>query len=268
VSHLADIQAGFHAYLVGDKKGASFVNQIVNDEKVGAEKRLGIYYDAYRLRIIEVLSNVYPNLKRLLGDAYFDQAARRYIDAYPSTYRNMRWVGDQMSLHLEQTLPEHPIAAEMATFEWALGLAFDAEDAPVLQLQDLTIVPPEEWSQLIFTFHPSMQILAFNWNVVEVWQALDSECSPPVAILLNGHCLVWRHMTNSYFRMLDDAELYAIQLVMNGGSFGEMCELLQQNNVDEQSAMNQAAQYLSQWINEELLSSFNQPTKHLTVLLT
>lgn len=260
MSHLADIQAGFQAYLMGGKKNASFVNQIVNDEKVGAEKRLGIYYDAYRLRIIEVLSNVYPNLKRLLGDAYFNQAARRYIDAYPSTYRNMRWVGDQMSLHLEQTLPEHPIAAEIATFEWALGLAFDAEDAPVLQLHDLAAVPPEEWAQLTFEFHPSIQILEFNWNVVEVWQALDSEDSLPDVAKSTGHCLVWRHMTNSYFRLLDDAELHAIQLVSNGGNFGEMCARLQQGFEDqeiaEQAAINQAAQYLSQWLNEELISTF------------
>lgn len=255
MSHLADIQAGFQAYLIGNEKSTSFINQIVNDEKVGAVKRLGIYYEAYRLRIIEALTNVYPNLKLLLGDAYFDQAARGYIDAYPSTYRNMRWVGDQMALHLEKTLPEHPIAAEMATFEWALGLAFDAEDAPVLQLQDLATVPPGEWAQLTFKFHPSMEILELNWNVVEMWQALDSEDSPPAVIPLKGHCLVWRHLTDAYFRLLEDAELDAIHMVMNGGSFGEMCELLQQDNVGEQAAMNQAAQYLSQWINEELLST-------------
>jgi hypothetical protein len=260
VSDLAEIQANFQAYLLGSKKADAFITQIVDDEKVGAAKRLGIYYDAYRLRIIEVLSNVYPNLKLLLGDAYFNQVARSYIDAYPSTYRNMRWVGDQMYLHLEKTLHEHPIAAEMAKFEWALGLAFDAEDAPVLQLQDLAAVPPEEWAQLTFEFHPSMQILEFYWNVVEVWQALDSEDSLPEVVQSKSHCLVWRHMTNSYFRLLDDAELNTIQLVSNHGNFGEMCVRLQQGfedqDVAEQAAINQAAQYLSQWLNEELISTF------------
>jgi len=256
VSHLSDIQAGFQAYLMGNEKGASFINQIVNDKDLGIEKRLGIYYDAYRLRIIEVLGNVYPNLKRLLGAAYFNQAARSYIDAYPSTHRNMRWVGDQMALHLEQTLPEHPIAAEMAKFEWLLGLAFDAEDAPVLQLEEIATLPPEAWGQLIFQFHPSMRMLELNWNAIEVWQALDNEDSPPALTQLKSHCLIWRHLTDSYFRLVEDAESDAIHLVMSGGSFSEMCELLQQHNVDEQAAMHQAAQYLSQWINEELLSTF------------
>ena len=39
------------------------------------------------------------------------------------------------------TQPQHPIAAEMAAFEWALSLAFDAEDASILSLQDLAEIP-------------------------------------------------------------------------------------------------------------------------------
>ena len=83
-------------------KAQSFTKQIVNDKKVGVKKRLGIYADAYRLRIIEALSNSYPILKALLGDDLFEQAARLYIDQYPSTYRNMRWVGDKMAEHLQE----------------------------------------------------------------------------------------------------------------------------------------------------------------------
>jgi hypothetical protein len=260
MSHLAEMQTEFQAYLLGHKQGAGFVKKIVDDKKVGAKLRLDIYYDAYRLRIIEVLGNVYPNLKQLLGDDLFEQSARAYIDVYPSTYRNMRWVGDKMALHLGNTLPQHPIAAEMAAFEWALGLAFDAEDAPVLQLQDLALIPPEQWADLKFSFHPSMQLLWFNHNVVEIWQALDSEETPPAVTEAGVHCLVWRHMSNSYFRQIDNAELHAIQFMSGGGNFAGMCAQLQQDNQDQEAAelaaMNQAAQYMSQWLNQELISLF------------
>jgi hypothetical protein len=262
MSHLAEVQANFQAYLLGHKQGDAFIKQIVDDKKVGAKLRLGIYYDAYRLRIIEVLSNVYPNLKQLLGDDLFEQSARAYIDVYPSTYRNMRWVGDKMALHLNNTLPQHPIAAEMATFEWALGLAFDAEDAPVLQLQDLAIIPPEQWADLKFNFHPSMRLLWFNYNVVEVWQALDNEDAPPAVMEAGSHCLVWRHMSNSYFRLIDNAEWHALQFMCGGGSFAGMCEQLTQECEDQEgaelAAMNQAAQYMSIWLSQELISAFDK----------
>ena len=254
MSHLAQLQSDFQAYLFDDVKGAAFKKQIINDKKVGAQKRLGIYYDAYRLRIIEALANAYPNLKKLLGDDLFDSSARSYIDLYPSTYRNMRWVGDKMSAHLKKTLTKHPIAAEMATFEWALGLAFDAEDAPVLSLQDLAAIPPENWADLRFNLHPSAQLLAFKWNVLTVWQALDVEEAVPKFKKINKPCLVWRQNMGSYFRTITEAELQAFHWVIAGASFGELCENLQENG-DAQNATIQAAQYLSAWIESGLLSN-------------
>ncbi|NOS97643.1 MAG: DUF2063 domain-containing protein, partial [Methylotenera sp.] len=137
MSHLAQLQADFQAYLLDDAQNSSFIKAVVDDKKVGASKRLSIYHDAYRLRIIEALATAYPKLNALLGDVLFDNIAREYISAYPSTYRNLRWYGSQMREHLLTTLPQHPIAAEMADFEWTLSLAFDAEDVPELTLQDL-----------------------------------------------------------------------------------------------------------------------------------
>jgi hypothetical protein len=252
MSNLAQLQSDFQAYLLDSSKGATFKKLIVNDKKVGVKKRLGIYSDAYRLRIIEALSNSYPILKALLGDDLFEQAARLYIDQYPSTYRNMRWVGDKMSEHLQENFPQYPIAAEMATFEWGLSLAFDADDAPILGLQDLTAIAPENWADLRFQFRPSMQLFTFKWNVLLVWQALNSEESAPKISQIEEPCVVWRKDLNSHYRSLDLGEYAAIQLVIAGTSFGELCEKIQENATEEAATM-QAAQYLSGWLNEGLM---------------
>ncbi|MES2637508.1 MAG: DNA-binding domain-containing protein [Pseudomonadota bacterium] len=252
MSQLAQLQADFQAYLVDENKAAAFKNYIVDDAKVGAKKRLSIYADAYRLRIIEALANSYPKLKALLGDDLFDVTARSYLDAHPSTYRNMRWVGDKMQAHLTNTLPQHPIAAEMAAFEWALGLAFDSEDITVLQLQDLALVPAEEWADLQLVFHPSVQLLPLKWNVLLVWQALDTDETPPAAMQINEPCLVWRYQTSSHYQSLDQAEDQAIKFVLKGASFGQLCECLQ-NIYAEQEATIKAAQYLSAWLNSGLI---------------
>ncbi len=250
---LAKLQADFQAYIIDENKGAAFTNNIVEDEKVGVKKRLSIYADAYRLRIIEALANSYPKLKALLGDDLFDATARSYIDAYPSMYRNMRWVGDQMSAHLALALPQHPVAAEMATFEWALGLAFDAEDIAVLQLQDLAEIPPEDWAELPLVFHPSVQLLLLKWNVLLVWQALDADENPPTPSQINEPCLVWRFESSSHYQSLDDAEVTVIEFVATGATFGQLCEYLQ-NMYSEEEAMTKAAQYLSNWLNSGLLA--------------
>lgn len=251
MSKLAQLQADFQASIM-DKHNDTFKKRIIDDAIVGADKRLSIYVDSYRLRIIEALSTAYPKLHMLLGDDLFDATARQYIDQYPSSYRNMRWVGDQMSQHLSNVLPQHPIASELATFEWALGLAFDAENAPILQLQDLAIIPPETWADLSFAFHPAMQLLDLQLNVVSVWQALDAEETPPTPIQNNEPCLIWRNDLNSHYRSLDAQEFQAIQQVASGSSFGDLCEALFETL--EGAATQQAAQYLAGWLEAGIIS--------------
>lgn len=165
----------------------------------------------------------------------------------------MRWVGDKMQMHLIHSLPQHPIAAEMAAFEWALGLAFDAKDTPVLQLQDLAAIPPEDWAELPLVFHPSVQWLPLKWNVLLVWQALNADETPPTPTQINEPCLVWRSESSSHYQSLDESEDKAIKLVATGATFGELCECLQ-SIYSEQEAMIKAAQYLSSWLNNGLMA--------------
>lgn len=262
--NLIQLQHDFQAYLLDSDSqnktnGAAFTKKIVNDKKVGVKKRLGIYADGYRLRIIEALASAYPILKAWLGDNLFDKTARSYIDEYPSTYRNMRWVGDAMCAHLIKTLAKHPIAAEIAQFEWALSLAFDAEDAPVLRLQDLAGIAPENWGDLRFKFHPAVQLFNPTYNVLLVWQALNMGETPPKAVQIHEPYVVWRKDLNSHYRPLEHAEYAALQHVISGKSFGELCESLQeiasQENDSEENATVQAAQYLSSWLNGGLITA-------------
>jgi hypothetical protein len=257
MSQLAKLQTDFMRYLYDDVKGAAFKAQIINDQKVGAKKRLDIYYDAYRLRIIEVLGNDYPKLKNWLGDQLFESAARSYIEKYPSTYCNMRWVGQDMHAHLTKTLPQHPVAAELARFEWALGLAFDAEDASILTMQDLAEIPPQSWGDIKLKAHPGMQLLTFKHNAIEIWRALNIEETPRKPAISNEHCVVWRKTLDSHYRQLEHLEILALQKVMQGITFAELCEFLQGGQVvegfTEALAMQTAAQYLSSWLGDGLL---------------
>ena len=254
MSQLAQLQADFQAYLIDDIRGRAFTKAIVNDTKVGVKKRLSIYADAYRLRIIEALANTYPKLKALLGEALFNKTARSYIVAHTSTFRNMRWYGHEMRAHLLYTLPEYPIAAEMAAFEWALGLAFDAEDTPILALQDLANIPPENWADLRFKFQSAIQVLPLRWNTIAVWKALDAEEQPPVLEQLSIYTawLIWRKNYNSQFRSMEELEVLALDLAMTNASFGETCEKLLEVMNDDATML--AAQYLAGWLEAGMIS--------------
>lgn len=253
MSQLAQLQADFQAYILDNEKGAAFKKCIVNDKKVGVTTRLGIYSNAYRLRMIEAITNVYPILKAWLGDRLFEDLVRQYIHQHPSTYRNMRWVGDQMAAHLTTNLPAHPIAAEIAGFEWVLGLAFDAEDAPILTLTNLAQITPEAWADIALQFHPSFHLLPLKWNTIPVWQALNADQTPPTATKTNQHCIVWRQHLNAFYREVDTQEHAVITFVMAGASFGDLCEHLAKTH--QQDASQVAANYLVSWLNAEMLTN-------------
>lgn len=256
MSNLSQLQSNFQAYLLDANKNAAFKNKIINDAKVGAEKRLSIYANAYRLRIIEALASAYPKLKMLVGDEFFDEAARLYINTYPSMHCNMRWVGSEMAQHLQLILPQHPVAAELAQFEWALGLTFDAEDAPTITLQDLAAIPPENWINLRFSLHPSLNLLDLHWNIVAIWNALDIEAVPPEPIKNNAACLVWRQHLNAHFKTISSQEFKLIKRMALKATFGALCEAVENARTENDTdAMQQVAAYISNWLNAGLISN-------------
>ncbi len=250
---LRGLQERVHDYLLGDGDTSVVRDAIVDDARVGAEKRLKIYHDAYRLRLIEALSKAYPNLGKLLGDELFERTARAYIAAHPSGYRNLRWYGGELAEHLADALPRHPVASELARFEWTLALAFDSADAPVLASVDLATVPPEDWGRLRFTLHPSARVLDMNWNTVAVWQALDEDRAPPSIEEETSSWLIWRKELNPHFRSLEPGERSSLALIANGACFAEVCEALSAGAAESDSTA-LAAGYLSAWLGDGLLS--------------
>ena len=155
--------------------------QVVGDARADAEERIHVYVEGYRLRLLEVLQDNFPGLRGLLGDNQFDALGRAYIEAHPSTHASVRWFSRQLAGFLRSTAPYsgHPVLAELAAFEWAQGLAFDAADAPVLDVQALATLPPESWGRVRFGFHASLQRLDLDWNAPKIWQAVDAEEDVP-----------------------------------------------------------------------------------------
>jgi hypothetical protein len=254
-ARLVDLQDAFQSYLLNETDGAAIHQRVVDDARVGARQRLRIYHDAYRLRLIEALSEAYPNLGKLLGDDLFDRLAGSYIAAHPSVYRNLRWYGGDLADHLAGELPQHPIACELARFEWTLALAFDSKDSAILDNEALAAMPAEEWSGLQFVLHPSVHLLEFKLNTPAVWKSLDQDEAPPAIGQTPASWLIWRKEFSPHFRSLEAYERASLAFIQKGASFADICEALAQDASDD-DAIAMAARYLSTWLNDGVLAGF------------
>ena len=228
------------------------LQHISSTDKVPVDTRLAIYRDAYRSRLHEALTTSYPVLQAHLGENEFQEVAYAYIDASPSEYRSIRWFGDTLSDFLSDT----PALAELAKFEWVLGLVFDAADAPILTVEEISQIPSEKWIDMQLFFHPSVHRFASKWNTVEIWQAYTEEQNiiQLVQNVTSIEWILWRKDDMNQFASLSIDEAWALDAIQKGATFGEICEGLCEW-VEEESAAMHAASLLKGWLMSELMTS-------------
>jgi hypothetical protein len=229
-------------------------SEIVSTPEADAKTRLEIYSDAYRLRLIEALATDYVAVKTLAGEEQFERLAHAFIETHPSTYYNVRWFGESFASFLLKAARDQPQLSQMAEFEWAMTLAFDAPDEPALTVEEMAGVQPEAWPEMTFTLHPSLQRRRLNFNVPEIWKAVDKGENLPTLKSNTTAWIIWRRDYKTYFRSLNEDESFALEGVASGANFADVCGGLTRW-MDEDSVALHAAGLLKGWVNEALLRS-------------
>lgn len=259
---LSRLQQAFQAYVHQPAaKLGEIIDGVQPDTRVSAEDRLGIYANAYRLRLLEALLVDYPGLHALAGDEEFDGIGRAFIDAQPSSFYNLRWYGGALPdfLRTAEAFREYPVLAEMADFEWSLSTAFDAHDDPVLKIDDIARVAPEAWAEMRFRPHTSVQFVNLTWDVVSVWKAAkeEREAEAPARHEAPVRWIIWRFELRTLFRSMAQDEAAAFDALVHGATFGDICEtLLEWHEPDAVAA--RAAELLKQWAHAGLLTELIQ----------
>src|SRR6266436_3375706 len=147
---------------------------ITRSRALSAAERLAIYANAYHTRLLECLAEVYPMLKRTVGEEAFDGFAFGYLQEFPSRSYTLNELGRHFPHYLQETRPttdngesesasadsadNQPALAEdwpdflidLAQLEWAIYDVFDGvgvEGQPLLRAGQLSGIPPQSWPQ-------------------------------------------------------------------------------------------------------------------------
>ncbi len=263
MNSLRALQTSFLAYLRTPQ--TQMQGAIVDTPTVSADLRLKIYADAYRLRLIDALSDNYPALHTLLGDDTFAELGADYLAAQPSQHFSIRHFGHRLAEFVAAQTPyaRQPVLADLANFEWTLRDVFDAADAATLIAADLAAIAPEMWPELCFKLHPAVRCLDLTWNAPAIWKAIDEQRDPP-APQINAQItawLVWRHDLKIYFRSLEVDEAWAIDALRRNTTFAELCAGLCEW-VDESHAALRAAGFIQRWLTDGVLHDAAAATAH------
>jgi hypothetical protein len=254
MSNLENIQADFQNYITSPSYGDfekikhNMLAHTQNHYGLDAASRLDIYYDMYRLRLLDVLFTDYPKLVGIMGEEKFTQAFLHYLLHYPSNHYSVRPFGAKLAEFLSQFKPfcfkKH--FSEMAKFEWALSLTYDAADAEALDFEALKKLPPENWAEIKFHLHPSVSLLSLNYNIVEVWKILEAQKIVPeqddesilehypeenpekfiTALPSPETWLIWRQGLSAHFQEINSEQYFLLEAINQDLDFSEICEKL------------------------------------------
>ena len=284
MSGLADLQSDFQDYLL--EGGDRMLTRVRGTPRVSADTRLSIYFDAYRLRLLEALDSNYPVLHAWLGDTGFEKIGTDYLRANPSSHFSIRYFGHRLPEYLVgEEFGDRPYLAEMAAFEWAISQAFDSEDSRITQIEDMGAVPPDAWPGMRLRLHASVQRLDLKWNVPLIWKAIQqhlhaekkadacrgetsnmpstgkepqgqptdvAEVPPPESITFPQAWVVWRQDLKNYFRSLSVDEAWALDAILAGETFAAVCEGLCEW-IDPQNVALHAAGLVKQWFSDGMV---------------
>ena len=253
---LAQLQRAFQRHLLDADATLTpaIASAIASSERVPAGTRLGIYADAYRLRLIDALAANYPRLQQLLGAQAFGELAQAYLHEHPSKYPSVRWFGDQLASYLGDHHAHQPELAELAAWEWAIANAFDAPDTPPLTEDDLIRIEPDQWPTLQFRLHSSAKLLSLSTNAPALFKALSLDETPPAQESTDRlqSWLIWRQELSPHYRPIADEEAALLRRLLEGATFEELCELLCESH-EAADVPARAAIALKGWIREQLL---------------
>jgi len=252
---LAELQAAVQNFLLDKSNNAE--NLTLETPAFPRSERLNIYYQAYRLRLIDAMRNDFPALEKYLGEEKFIELANDYITQHPSHNPSLRWLSEHVVkfLRTHHNWNKKLEWQELAAFEWAQVMVFDAPEEATVTIDNIRELPPDRWMNLRLVCHPAMQILQCKTNAPECWSSLikDDKKIEFIRHKEIQNWLIWRDDLQVVYRPLNKPETWALETFSNQQTFADVCNGLCEWFEEEQVPM-QAAQYLQQWIRSGLIS--------------
>jgi hypothetical protein len=255
MSALRPMQQLFMDYL--HDRPNHFLDTLADTGGLARDARANIYFNAYRVRLLDTLKDSFDKTWSWLGDERFEDAALRYIAQHPPTHFSLRPYGDRFADWLQSAMPDDAEVAELARLDWALRNAFDGADASPLTGDTLAGFGDDDWAQVVFRPHPTTQLLPLTHNTIALWHAMDREDTPPPAHRLArpATLLVWRKGLQPHFRSIDDAEAHMLHAMLRGERFADACESLAGTLPGDSDLQSLVGAFIARWLEEELLQA-------------
>ena len=155
---LADMQAAFAAALLDATSPAP-------------APRFAIHRNNVVFSLIEALRSRFPVSGRIVGDAFFNEMARRFILASPPVSPVLHAYGDGLAAFAERLseVDEVPYLPDVLRLEAAWSEAYHAADADPAPAEALAELSRADLAEVEVTLHPSLRLVRSAHPIASIW---------------------------------------------------------------------------------------------------
>ena len=229
---LTNLQQKFSKEIVDGK--ASEMLELINEHKsISKEGLFSVYTDNYFLGLREVLQNIYPVTKQLVGENFFNGTAKEFAKSNPPRSGNLDDYSSNLSEFLKEFEPakQLPYLPDIAEFEWKYHCCELADEAENLSPQKLAGLSPEELLSLKFVFSPSVQFFESKFPIMKIWQQAQEEEFGEIDLDIEtgDSLLIIRNNRKVVFVPAEENEIIFLKKLFSGNQLADAFEYISED---------------------------------------
>lgn len=134
---------------------------------------LAVYHRTSLAARSGALAATYPVVRRLVGAAFFHEAAARFAASAPSHCGDLHLYGAGFGAFLARYEPARGLdcLAEVAQLEWAAHESHHAADGAPFDFAALGRLPPQALGRVRIGLHPAVRLIESRHPVLAIWEA-------------------------------------------------------------------------------------------------
>ena len=187
-----------------------------------AARRLAVHRTTITAGLGQILANVFPTLRRVVGLPTFTTLVSDFVSAALPRHPVLSAYGGDFPAFLAIQPIAHalPYIADLARVEWARQDSFFAANAPTFDLGALTINDINAASTLRLRLHPATRIVGSPFPVHRIWRLNQSDVEtkdiPVVDMSVGEHVIVTRPGDEVVTRVISQADAILVQVLGSG----------------------------------------------------
>ncbi len=245
---------------------SAFMESLLDDERAlpdGWTKRheagFDIYRNNYRKSLVDALRSTFGRTERLVGEASFARVAAHHLIMHPPSSWTLDLAGAGFAETCQDLFSADAEVAELAWLEWSMHLAFVARDAKPLSSDGFLHLTgdftEDDWGALRLVFMPGLAQGDTLHDLNCLWSSLATPSNSPEIVPLSdpSTTIVWRESERPVFITVSQAEGRALAAMVDGASYGEVCEALVEQEGSE--GIELAGTILLRWLYEGMVET-------------